>query len=386
MEFLGYPRKDGLAGTRNYIGVISTVSCSSDPANWIAREIRDCVPFTHRVACGLVPSDEEMVCRTLINLGKNPNLAGVLVVSPDCADSDPSRIANGIAESGKPVDVCKIHQEGGAMTAVSKGVNIVRKMASDASRIKREPMPVSKLRHGVECGGSTPISGPVTNAAQGAALDFVIENGGSGGFSETPEVIGAEHVIAARAVNAKVKQKMLKVVQDYEQWLKGFGVDFFGANPDHQNIEDGLSSMEEKALGAIFKGGTKPLTEVVGYGEVPEGKGMFFVDTPGNDLKSLAGLAAAGCNIITYSTECAAPYGFPFVPVIKITARRDHFKKLPDILDYQVDIDRAITDIRRVGKELFKLMLEVASGRKTQSELIGYVYACDLWTLFPSTL
>ncbi len=386
MEFLGYPRKDGLAGTRNYIGVISTVSCSSDPATWIASDVSDCVPFTHRQACGLIPPDEEIVFRTLINLGKNPNLAGVLVVSPVCADADPYRIANGIAESGKPVDVCKIHQEGGVMTAVSKGVNIVRRMASDASRIKREPMPVSKLRHGVECGGSTPISGPVTNAAQGTALDFVIENGGSGGFSETPEVIGAEHVIAARAVNNKVKQKMLKVVRDHEEYLRSFGVDLFGANPDHQNIEDGLSSMEEKALGAIFKGGTTPLTEVVGYGEVPEGKGMFFVDTPGNDLKSLTGLAAAGCNIITYSTECAAPYGFPFVPVIKLTARRDHFKKFPDILDYLVDIDRAITDIRSVGEELFNLMLEVASGRKTQSELIGYVYACDLWTKIPATL
>jgi len=385
MEFLGYPRRDGSAGTRNYVGVISNVACSNDPATWIAREIAGCIPFTHRQSCGLIPPDEEVVYRTLINLGRNPNLAAVLVVSPDCADSDPYRIANGIAESGKPVDVCKIHQEGGVMVAVSRGVNIAREMASDASRIKREPMPISKLRHGLECGGSTPISGPVTNAAQGAALDFVIENGGCGGFSETTEVIGAEHVIAARAVNEAVKQKMLKVVHDYEERLRASGIDFLGANPDHQNVEDGLSSIEEKALGAIHKGGTKPLTEVVGYGEVPEGKGMFFVDTPGNDLQSLTGLAAAGCNVITYSTEGAAPYAFPFVPVIKITARRDHFHKFPDILDYLVDIDRAITDIRGVGEELFNLILEVASGRKTQSELIGYFYTCDLWTTVPTT-
>ena len=382
---MGYPRKDGSAGTRNYIGIISNVACSNDPATWITREVAGCVPFTHRQACGLIPPDEEVVYRTLINLGKNPNLAAVLVVGPDCADSDPDRIANGIAESGKPVDVCKIHQEGGVMVAVSKGINMVRKMASDASRIKRGPMPISKLRQGVECGGSTPISGPVTNAAQGTALDFVIENGGSGGFSETPEVIGAEHVIAARAVNDEVKQKILKVVQDYEERLRAPGIDFLGANPDHQNVEDGLSSIEEKALGAIHKGGTKSLTEVVDYGEVPKGKGMFLVNTPGNDLQSMTGLAAAGCNVITYSTECAAPYGFPFVPVIKITARQDHFRKFPDILDYLVDIDRASIDIRGVGQELFNLMLEVASGRKTQSELIGYFYACDLWTIVPTT-
>jgi len=385
MEFLGYPRKDGSAGTRNYIGVISSMACANDPTNWIASAVSGCAAFTHRQACGLIPPDEEVFYRTLINLGKNPNLAGVLVVSPDCADSDPARIANGIAESGKPVEICKIHQKGGVMFAVSQGVNVVRKMASDASRIKRQPMPISKLRHGVECGGSTPISGPVTNAAQGTALDFVIENGGCGGFSETPEVIGAEHVIAARAINNEVKQKMLKTVRDYEERLQASGIDFFGANPDHQNVEDGLSSIEEKALGAIHKGGTKPLTEVVGYGEVPEGKGMFFVNTPGNDLISVTGLAAAGCNIITYSSEGAAPYGFPFVPVIKITARQDHFRKFPDILDYLVDIDRAIADIRSVGQELFNLMLEVASGRKPQSELIGYTCAQDVWALVPTT-
>jgi len=385
MEFLGYYRKGGLAGTRNYVGVICSAACANDPANWIANAVADCAAFTHKQACGLIPPDEEVVYRTLINLGRNPNLAAVLVVGPDCADSDPDRIANGIAESGKPVDVCKIHQEGGVMVAVSKGIDVVRKMASDASRVKREPMPVSKLRHGVECGGSTPLSGLVTNGAQGAALDFVIENGGCGGFSETPEVIGAEHVIAARAVSNEVEQKMLKVVRDYEARLKASGIDVLGSNPDHQNVADGLSSIEEKALGAIHKGGTTPLTEVVGYGEVPEGKGLFYVDTPGNDLKSVTGLAAAGCNIITYSTECAAPYGFPFVPVVKITARKDHFRKFPDILDFLVDIDRAITDIRGVGWELFNFMLEIASGAKTQSELIGYTCAQDLWTIVPTT-
>ena len=387
MEFLGYSRKDGLAGTRNYIGVISNGVCTSDAANWIAKEVEGCVPFTHRENCSLVSPDKEVVTRTLINLGKNPNLAGVLIVSAGCENPgiDPNIIANGIAESGKPVDVCMLHQPGGVRSAISRGMNIAQKMASDAFRIKREPMSISQLRHGVECGGSTPISGLVTNAAQGTALDFVIENGGSGGFSETPEVIGAEHVIAARAVNDEVKREMLKVVHDYEERLMASGYDFFGSNPDPQNITEGLSSLEEKSVGDIRKGGTKPLREVVGYGEVPKSNGLFFIDTPGHDLPSLTGLAAAGCNVITYSTECAVPYGFPFVPVIKITAKKDHFEKYFDILDYLVDIEKTITDVRSVGKELFDLILEVASGRKTQNELIGYVGACDLWTIVPMT-
>jgi altronate dehydratase large subunit len=348
MEFSAYPRKDGLAGTRNYIGIISNGVCTSDAANWIAREVEGCVPFTHRENCSLVSPDKEVITRTLISLGKNPNLAGVLVVSAGCENPgiDPAIIADGIAESGKPVEICSIHQPGGVRSAVASGMSVAQKMASDASRIRREPMPVSLLRHGVECGGSTPISGLVANAAQGAALE---------------------------------------VVRGYEARLIASGYDLFGSNPDPQNIEEGLSSIEEKAVGDIRKGGTKPLTEVVEYGGVPQGQGLFFVNTPGHDIPSLTGLAAAGCNVITYSTECAVPYGFPFVPVIKITAKKEHFDKYFDILDYLVDIERTIADAKSVGRELFDLMLEVASGRKTQNELIGYVGACDLWTVVPMT-
>ncbi len=385
MEFWGYPRPNDTAGTRNHVGVIVSAACANDPGMWIANAVQDCKLFTHKQVCGLIPPDKEVVERTLVNLGRNPNLHGVLIVGPDCADSDPDGIAERIASTGKPVDVCKVHTEGGVMVAVQQGINVVRQMASDASRIRREPMPLSKLRHGVECGGSTPLSGAVTNAAQGHALDLIIKHGGNGGFSESPEVIGAEHIIAARAVNDEVKQKMLKVVRDFEEWLKSSGIDFLRANPDAQNVEDGISSIEEKALGAIHKGGTTPLTEVVDYAEIPEGKGMWFMNTPGNDMMSVTGLAAGGCNIMTYSTEGAAPYGFPWVPVVKITARKDHFRKYPDLLDYLVDIEWALTDIDAVGQDLFNFMLEVANGRKTQSEILGYTCAQDIWRVVPAS-
>ncbi len=385
MEFWGFPRQNGSAGTRNYIGVISAAACLNDPATWIANAVDDAKLFTHKQACGLISPDKEVVERTLVNLGRNPNLYGVLIVGPDCADSDPDSIAGRIAQAGKPVDVCKAHTEGGVMVAVQRGIDTVRKMAADASRMRREPMPLSKLRHGVECGGSTPLSGAVTNAAQGHALDLVIKHGGNGGFSETPEIIGAEHLIAARAINNEVGQKMLKVVHDFEAWLMRAGLDFLKANPDGQNVEDGISSIEEKALGGMHKGGTTPLTEVVDYAEVPEGKGMWFMNTPGNDLMSVTGLAAGGCNIITYSTEGACPYGFPWVPVIKMTARKDHFRKFPDTLDYLVDVDDAILNIDAVAEDLFKFMIEVANGRKVQSEILGYTCAQDIWRRVPAT-
>ena len=144
MEFWGYARKDGSAGTRNYIGVISSAACANDPAMWISNAVEDAKLFTHKQACGLISPDKEVVERTLVNLGKNPNLYGVLIVGPDCADSDPDGIAERIAAAGKPVEVCKVHTEGGVMVAVQRGIDTVRKMDADATRLRREPLPISK--------------------------------------------------------------------------------------------------------------------------------------------------------------------------------------------------------------------------------------------------
>lgn len=385
MEFLGYTREDGTVGTRNYIGIIPSLEAACDPAILIANGLRNCVVFTYKSASyGLIPPDEETVYRALTNLGKNPNLAGVLVIGPgECSDSQPDRIANGIANCGKPVDIVDIHKEGGVVAGVSKGLRIAGQMASDSARFKRDPVPVSELRLGIRCGGSTPISGIVTNAAMGAALDLLIENNGSGCFTETPEVIGAEHIIADRAINDKVKNKMLKVVRDYEKRLAAHGIDYYGANPNKSNIDLGLSSIEEKSLGAIRKSGTKPLNEVVVYGDIPKGKGLFFVDCSSHRQHGTTAMVMAGCNIIIYSTESAALYGFPSVPVIKMTANAEHFQKYNDILDYLVDIDSAVDNIRSVGQDLLNFIVEVASGTTTQSELFSYVCQTDIWTVNP---
>ena len=385
MEFSGYLRNNGLAGTRNYVGIIPTVACAFDAALWIAGKVTGSRALGLQQSCGLIGVDKEMVQRTLVNIGKNPNLTAVLIVGVGCAAGpDPVVIASAIAESGKPVEICRIHQEGGLMVAISRGVETAQRMASDATKVKRENIPVSKLRLGVKCGGSTPLSGPVSNAAMGAALDLIIENGGTGGFAETPEIIGAEHALAARAINDEVRIKLLKLAQDFEERIKLNGIDFFGSNPDQHNISEGLSSIEEKAVGALRKGGSTPLTAVASYGEIPQAKGMFFVDTPGFSAVALNGLVAAGCNIITYSTECATSFSTSVVPVIKLTANREHFGKYPDILDHLVDIDQAVTDIKVAGQEIFDIIIETASGKPTQSEITGYTGGCDLWTLLPS--
>lgn len=383
MSFWGYPRKDGSMGVRNYVGVISSASCANDPANWIAERVDGCVPYTQEISCGNIGPDEEMFYRTMINLGKNPNLAAVLVVGPNCECSDVDRIVKGIAKSRKPVDSVKIHDFSSVGDLVSTGMRVARQMASDASKTRREQFDDSMLRVGIECGGSTPLSGAVTNKAMGAALDILIENGGSGGFGETPEVIGVEHVMASKAISPQVGKKMDEVVKHFEKRFADAGLDLLAGNPSRQNISDGLSSIEEKALGAIAKGGTTPLTEVCDYGEIPDGNGMFFIDTPGNDLASLTGLAASGAQVITYSTESACPYGFPFVPVIKVTANAEHYETYQDILDFLVDIGEAITNIDAVGRALYNKILRVASGEKTKSEILHYYGTNKIWQIGP---
>lgn len=383
MSFWGYPRKEGSVGVRNYVGVISSASCANDPANWIAERIEGCVPYTQEISCGNIGPDEDMFYRTLINLGKNPNLAAILVVGPNCECSDVDRIVEGIADSGKPVDSVKLHDFSSIGEVVSAGMRIARQMASDVSKIRREEFDESLIRLGVECGGSTPLSGVVTNKAMGAALNTLIASGGSGGFSETAEMIGAEHILAKRAVSPEVAREMLAVVKRFEKRFTDAGLNLLAGNPSLQNISDGISSIEEKALGAMAKGGSTPLMQVCDYGEIPHSKGMFFMDTPGNDLASLTGLAASGAQIITYSTESACPYGFPFVPVIKVTANAEHFAFYRDIIDFLVDIDTAITNGEAVGRALFDKILQVASGEKTKSEILHYYGTNKIWQTSP---
>jgi altronate dehydratase large subunit len=178
---------------------------------------------------------------------------------------------------------------------------------------------------------------------------------------------------------------MIDVVERFEKRLMSSGMDLLGSNPDKQNIADGLSSIEEKALGAIAKGGTTPLMEVCDYGEIPKSKGLFFIDSPGNDYQSLTALAAASCQVITYSTEGACPPAFPFVPTIKITANARHCQMFQDIIDFLVDIDAAFSDIKAVGQALYNRILEVTSGRMTRSETTHYGRFNDIFLLVPTT-
>jgi len=370
MSFWGYPRKDGSVGTRNYVAIIPTVVCACDTARQISENVRGTALFIHYQGCGLIPSDIELVNRTLSNLGRNPNVAGVLLVSLGCEETDVDGVLDVIAQSKKPVAKIVIQKVGGTITAVDEGTRIAKQMVSNASRIKREKFEDSALIFGAECGGSDTTSGLGSNPVIGAVFDLLLEKGGSGVFSETTEFIGAEHLLAKRAISSKVARRVLDITECYEKRFLDAGVDMRGANPGKGNIEGGLTTIEEKSVGAIIKGGTTTIQGVYEYGERPEGKGLFIIDGPGHDSKSLTALAAAGANVIFFSTGRGTPLGFPFVPVIKVTANRATYESMEDNIDIYVDI-AASNNLQELGQNLFEEAVSVASGKKTKSEILN---------------
>jgi len=375
MSFWGYTRSNGSVGTRNFVGVISTVTCANDVAQWITQQVPGCALFTHQQGCGQSGPDMEIVHRTLISLGCNPNLAGVLLVSLGC-EGPADHIMEGIAASGKPVSKIVIQDLGGASAALTEGSRLARRMVTDASRMHPEEVDDSNLMIGVKCGASDTTSGLAANPSIGAACDILIEKGGSCIFGETPEMMGAEHILARRAASPEIGRKIIEIVDRMEKRALSMGVDMRGANPSRGNIAAGLTTIEEKSLGAIVKGGTTPIKGVCEHGERPEGKGLFILDGPGQEPKAVTALAAAGAQVILFATGIGAPQGFPFVPVIKVTANPLTYERLLEHLDIYIDIANSH---KESGRAIFEETLSVASGKKTKAEALGYGNFPDIW-------
>ena len=384
MSFLGYRRQNGSVGTRNYIGIISTVGCANDVAWWISRKVKGCAPFLHGQGCTQTQPDLDLVTRTLISLGWNPNLAGVLVVSLGCESVSSDKIAEAIAESGKPVERIVIQKLGGATATLARGSRLAQAMAVEASQIKREEFPESELILGVKCGASDTTSGLASNPATGVACDLLIDNGGTCIFGETTEFIGAEHILARRAATPQVANKIMDIVTRMEKRVTAMGFDMRGGQPSAGNIAGGLTTIEEKSLGAIVKGGTKLIKEVYEYGERPQGRGLFIVDTPGREPEFLTALGAAGAQVVVFTTGLGAPQGFPFVPVIKVTGNPITYERLPEHIDMFVEVtDKAGPAVAEAGQVLYQEVLAVASGKQTKAEIINYGSFPNIFTLGP---
>ena len=384
MNFMGYRRSDGRVGTRNYVGILSTVVCANEVARGIATQVKGAVAFSHQQGCCQTPPDLERVTKALIGLGTNPNLAAVLLVSLGCEGTDVQRVAQAIAATGKPVQIIGIQDEGGGAKTTAKGVLMAQQMAVEASRLKREECSIADLVVGLKCGSSDTTQGLSANPALGVTVERLVAEGGTAIMGEVTEFIGGEHLLAKQCKNEAVAKKMLFFVDRMEQRAKATGADMRGGQPTPGNIKGGLTTIEEKSLGAIAKAGSAIVQDAYEYGECPQVKGLVVMDSPGREPELLTGMAAAGANVIVFTTGRGAPQGFPFVPVIKVTGNEKTWEHLRDHMDMSVhgvmDGDESLV---QAGSRIYEKVLETASGVETKAEISGYAQAMDIYVTGP---
>jgi altronate dehydratase large subunit len=383
VELSGFVRPDGSVGFRNYVAILSSVGCANDAVIRLGRMYPDVILLTHRQGCGQLGEDKDQAARTLAGLGKNPNIAGVLVVGMGCESIKAGYLAEEILKTKKMVESFVVLDEGGLMGALPKGAKVLDHMLREASQMQRTPCCLEGLTLGVKCGLTDTTSGIVTNPAVGMVADRVVESGGRVIFGETPEIIGAEHILAKRAATQEVAEKLYHLVNVCEERIKASGMDIRGANPAPGNIAGGITTIEEKSLGAIRKGGGKTLQGVLSYGESTHEKGLFFMDGPGRTPEALTGLSGAGAQIIIFPTGGGSPAGSLISPVIKVTGNPRTAKHLGDHID--VDISSVVngqSTLVEAGERVFQELLSVASCKETQSERLGYGMI-SIWNIGP---
>lgn len=371
MSFQGFRRNDGTVGTRNHVLVVSTVVCANQVAVNVSNSIDKAVSITHQLGCGHLGADYMRVLSTLVGFGRNPNVAAVLVVGLGCENIQAKLVAAEIAKSNKPVQYINIQDEGETIKATQKGVEILLDLSEEVSEFEREKCDLSELVLGLQCGGSDATSGIVGNPAVGVASEMVVKAGGTVILPEATEWIGAEHLLARRAVNEEIGKKVYAVVDKYISKVLSLGIDIRGSQPTPGNIEGGITTIEEKSLGTICKGGNSPIQGLLEYGEKPPGKGLYVMDEPGLDVESITGLAAAGSQLITFTTGVGTPVGSPIAPVIKVTGNHRTYEKMNDNIDIDVStVLEGRENLQQAGERILKEILEVASGKGTKAEML----------------
>ena len=368
MEFYGYQRKDGQFGVRNHVLVVSSVACANGVVEAIGRVFPDAMAVTHSYGCGYSTEDAIVSARTLIGLANNPNVGAVLVIGLGCEGLQCSHLAQGI--KNKPVATLVIQKDGGSTATTAKGIEIVRRFLGELWLQVRVPAPVSSLVIGLECGGSDAFSGITANPAVGNTADRFVAEGATVLLSETTEMIGTTHILKRRAATPHIAKQVEQMIDKQEKLVRATLGDRAGMVIAPGNIEGGLSSITEKSLGCITKGGTTPINEVLGYAQLPTKKGLILMDTPGYDIDSMAGLAAGGTQMMLFTTGRGSPAGFPCVPVIKVVSNSTTYKNMPGDMDINagVIIDEGKT-IEQVGLEIFEMALKVANGQPTCPEI-----------------
>ena len=403
MKFMGYKRPDGSAGIRNYVTVLPASSCMNEAVIRICKDIENAVPLPHNQACSLLGKDIERKKRTLIGICQNPNVAAVLVIGLGCEAPSAQELTRIIAKSQKPVELITVDEVGEFNRTVDRGRRIVQELCYYASNIQREQVEVSYLTLAVKCAGSDPISAVTSNLIVGKVVDLVIEEGGTVVFSETTEMIGAEHVLRKRAINKKVGKRIIEIVNRHEEKIRSAGVDLRGTEPNPANIQEGITTIEEKSLGAIIKGGTKPIQEVLEYAEKPAGKGLYIMDSADHTAELITGMTAIGAQLLVVSMGGGIPVRVPMLPaaagrsplmpVLKIIGNpRRVYEAIPEYAqeiindNFDISTEGILEDketIDKCARRLYQKVLDVASGEKSKTEYRQYIEPLAIYTLGP---
>ncbi len=375
---MGYQRADGSVGTRNYLVILPSVFCANSTVQKIAAQIPGAVPMTHCVGCAQVGLDLELTARTLKAMGCHPNAGAVIVVGLGCERFDPEELYQAVKATGKPVAKFVIQEEGGPTKIVEKAVATGKKFAEILAQQQRVPCPLSALMVGTKCGGTDATSGLASNPAVGNMVDRLVDAGGSAILSELNELLGTEKFLAKRAVNAQVAQKIYDAVYEIEDVLRG-GLDFsLPENRNHLisrgNFAGGVSSVVEKALGGVHKGGTHPIQDVLPYAIPPQKgqHGLFLMDYESQDGEVVTGEIGCGSQLIAFTTGRGHATGHPLVPVLKVTGNYKTYAAMMECFDFDASpIISQGASIEEEGERLLDLVIRVASGEQTAAEKLG---------------
>ena len=388
--FMGIKRTDGRVATRNYIGILSSVNCSATASRAIADHfsrqtnssalehfpnVDGVIALTHGTGCGMDTEGMGMqiLQRTLAGYATHPNFAGVLVVGLGCESNQINAwLANSSLREGDSLRVFSIQDTGGTAKTVAKGIALINDMLPQANAVKREPCSAAHITIGLQCGGSDGYSGISANPALGAAVDLLVAHGGSAILSETPEIYGAEHLLTRRAVKREVGEKLIERIKWWEHYTE-INEGEMNNNPSPGNKAGGLTTILEKSLGAVAKGGTSNLQAVYEYAEPVTTHGFVYMDTPGYDPVSATGQVAGGANLICFTTGRGSAYGCAPSPSLKLATNSALWRKQEEDMDINCgEIIDGSSTVAEMGQRIFELVLATASGAKSKSEAHGY--------------
>ncbi|MCX6030932.1 MAG: altronate dehydratase family protein [Chloroflexi bacterium] len=370
--FLGYRRRDGRVGVRNHVLVLASVQCANAVVDAIGRGVPQVVALSHVWGCSQIGDDLAQTQRVLEEFASHPNVAATLLIGLGCESMPTVAMGEALAARGVTIRRLTIQEEGGSRATIGRGIAIARELLAEAAKAQREPIPLSELIVGLECGGSDAWSGVTANPAVGIASDLLVQAGGTAILSEVPEFIGAEHLLAARAASPEVGRRIVAATLGHEAAAMRMGVDLRGAQPTPGNIAGGLTTIEEKSMGAIAKGGSTPVQEFLPYAHRPTRRGLVVMDTPGNDTESVTAMVAGGSQVVVFTTGRGSPTGCPIAPVIKVATNSAMYRRLSGDMDLDagtiIEMGEPLAD---AGRRVFAEIVAVANGQETAAELLG---------------